>query len=88
MTVIKKEGYSTGLKHRVITKMNEYKNLERNFEYPLQIYINLELVFLKHANFIDVGQQGNSDGIATMLRAGCRSIVGRGERLLSSPKCP
>jgi hypothetical protein len=30
----KRESYSTGLKHSVTTKMNEYKNLERNFEYP------------------------------------------------------
>jgi hypothetical protein len=35
MTVIKREGNSIGFKHRVITKMNEYKNFERNFEHPL-----------------------------------------------------
>lgn len=49
--LIKREGYSTGLKQKVTTKMNEYKNLERILNIPLQIYINLELVFLKLASY-------------------------------------
>jgi hypothetical protein len=37
--LIKRESYSTGLKHSVTTKMNEYKNFERNFEYsPTNLY--------------------------------------------------
>jgi len=32
--LIEREGYSARLKQRIITKMYEYKNLERNFEYP------------------------------------------------------
>jgi len=42
------------LKQKVTTKMNEYKNLERILNIPLQIYINLELVFLKLAIYINL----------------------------------